>query len=243
MRPLPETPAGGLAGKPVLVLAARRSADPGCTITGAGALLEETGARVSLEILPAGHGLTAIGSRHHPALPCRSCTRRLEHHSVRWIPADGKMMRRTMTWSARPDSVRSERAPIACSAADDAAAFRCRAAHGRGKRRIAEIDTRTLQDRAGIIDDQPQTAIPVEETEPPAPGILACAALRERGDGAVSQPAMTTSGVISKASASVPASTQRSSPSMLIFRPLILCSFHLVHLPDSMRQGRPAGET
>jgi len=26
----------------------------------------------------------------------------LERHSVRWIPADAKVMRRTTTWSARP---------------------------------------------------------------------------------------------------------------------------------------------
>ena len=60
MRPLPETPAGGLAGKPVLVLAG--AADPLIPAAQSQALaqlLEETGARVSLEILPAGHGLTA----------------------------------------------------------------------------------------------------------------------------------------------------------------------------------------
>lgn len=60
MRPLPEPPSGGLAGKPVLVLAG--AADPLIPAAQSQALaqlLEEAGARVTLEILPAGHGLTA----------------------------------------------------------------------------------------------------------------------------------------------------------------------------------------
>jgi phospholipase/carboxylesterase len=59
MRPLPEAPGTGLAGKPVLILAG--ASDPLIPAVQSQALagtLEEAGARVTLEILPAGHGLT-----------------------------------------------------------------------------------------------------------------------------------------------------------------------------------------
>jgi phospholipase/carboxylesterase len=59
MVPLPETPAEGLGGKPVLIISG--AADPIVPAENAArlaALLEAAGAAVSHEILPAGHGLT-----------------------------------------------------------------------------------------------------------------------------------------------------------------------------------------
>ncbi len=59
MRPLPEAPATALTGKPVLILAG--ASDPLIPASRAQELagvLGEAGADISLEILPAGHGLT-----------------------------------------------------------------------------------------------------------------------------------------------------------------------------------------
>lgn len=69
MRPLTREPVGGLAGKRVLIL--NGAVDPLIPADRAGALaatLEKAGADVTLEILPAGHGLTqadlTLAARH-----------------------------------------------------------------------------------------------------------------------------------------------------------------------------------